>query len=417
MREHAYRLVMHRHFPLACFLLFLLPRALILLIPLQPESDAGWYFDRARELAAGLGYQDGGVPTTFWPVGYPIFLAGFFILFGPHLLVAQLVNLALSCGIFVLVLHLARRIFACEPGARIAGLLLAVYPNQIGYTGVLFSEMLVTCLMLAVIALMLRADGAGRFLLVGLLMGAASMVKVQQLLLPGLLMLIWLAARWGQPALLRRGALFAACFAAGMAVVVLPWVARNVAVFGEPVLFTGGGGSFYEGANPDADGGRNAQVSARLTREVGFTIADQVAAERRAWAAALAWVRENPGRWLMLAPGKAWHLWKLDGEAEWWFQLGYPGYERHVLVFRAARIVNQAFYAGILALSALALIAILRERPLAAPWRLVGYGVALYITAICMVFTGQPRYHFPAMPLLIVTAGWYLARFLPRPRD
>jgi phosphoglycerol transferase MdoB-like AlkP superfamily enzyme len=40
-----------------------------------PVSDAKWYFDRAVSIVHGNGYAFDGVPTAFWPVGYPGFLA------------------------------------------------------------------------------------------------------------------------------------------------------------------------------------------------------------------------------------------------------------------------------------------------------------------------------------------------------
>ena len=52
--------------------LFLLPRVGVLLVDVVPTSDAAWYFGRAAELAAGLGYLDKGEPTAFWPPGWPL---------------------------------------------------------------------------------------------------------------------------------------------------------------------------------------------------------------------------------------------------------------------------------------------------------------------------------------------------------
>jgi hypothetical protein len=40
------------------------------------------------------------------------------------------------------------------------------------------------------------------------------------------------------------------------------------------------------------------------------------------------------------------------------------------------------------------------------------YGIALYPSAIAMVFSGQSRFHYPVMPFVCVTAGWLLARWL-----
>src|SRR5215831_20037442 len=55
---------------------FRFPRlALLLTASGLPVSDAKWYFDRAVSIVHGNGYAFDGIPTAFWPVGYPGFLA------------------------------------------------------------------------------------------------------------------------------------------------------------------------------------------------------------------------------------------------------------------------------------------------------------------------------------------------------
>ena len=61
-----------------------------------PVSDFGWYHARAIDMAAGAGYTVDGVPTAYWPVGYPATLAAVFRLFGPSLLAARILNALLS---------------------------------------------------------------------------------------------------------------------------------------------------------------------------------------------------------------------------------------------------------------------------------------------------------------------------------
>ena len=46
-----------------------------------PFSDAGWYHQAAIDLAHGFGYRAGELPTAYFPIGYPAFLAGLFLLF------------------------------------------------------------------------------------------------------------------------------------------------------------------------------------------------------------------------------------------------------------------------------------------------------------------------------------------------
>jgi len=403
----------HPRFVPFCFLAFLVPRLLILLVPLEPASDASWYVARGLEIAAGQGYQEAGLPTAFWPVGYPGFLGGVFWLFGPHLLAAKLVNLLLSCGVFALTLHVARRTFRDETVARLAVLLLALYPNQIAYTGVLFSEMLATFLLLLAATLFLAIPRRGCALAAGLVIGAGALVKAQFLLFPLVLVAFHLWERRSWRGLVPAGLRLGLPLVIGVGMVVLPWTARNHAVLGGFVLIsTNGGGALLEGNNPDATGTRSNDVSLMLTRLVDFTVADQVAADKRARAVAVNWVKENPLRALSLMPRKAWHLWTLDGEGEWWFQLGYPDYQRYVAVFRAVRMINQGYYLVALACAGLGVVMLWRRGALRRDGAGLGCAIILFITGISMIFTGQSRFHFPAMPWVFIYAACFLAGYL-----
>src|SRR5438067_2135180 len=67
---------------------------LMIVMPQLPMSDGLWYMDRAHEMARGLGFQEQGRPTAFWPVGYPAALAASMIVTGPSLLGPMALNLA-----------------------------------------------------------------------------------------------------------------------------------------------------------------------------------------------------------------------------------------------------------------------------------------------------------------------------------
>src|SRR5262245_48511223 len=57
-----------------------------------PESDAQFYFDSARGMVAGLGYLRDGIPTSYWPVGYPAILAALFRVAGPNAFAGAVLN-------------------------------------------------------------------------------------------------------------------------------------------------------------------------------------------------------------------------------------------------------------------------------------------------------------------------------------
>ena len=140
MRAVSTVLMSPRFLPL-CFVIFILLRvSLTLFIDVAPTSDAAWYFGRAVGLAAGEGYSESGLPTAYWPVGYPIMLAAFFILFDDGVFVGQMANLVFSCGIFVGLYQLTKRLTQDETLARIVVLCLTMYPNQIAYTNLVTAQ-------------------------------------------------------------------------------------------------------------------------------------------------------------------------------------------------------------------------------------------------------------------------------------
>ena len=98
----------------ALFALALVSRLVfVVLLPQDPVSDGEWYMVRAAEMARGMGYQEAGHPTAFWPVGYPALLAGSMMLVGPGLfgpLLVNLVSVAVILGAIV-VIFIARHFF------------------------------------------------------------------------------------------------------------------------------------------------------------------------------------------------------------------------------------------------------------------------------------------------------------------
>jgi 4-amino-4-deoxy-L-arabinose transferase-like glycosyltransferase len=389
-----------------CFAVFVGVRVLLLAaVPVEPNSDAAWYYNRAVELASSWTYHEKGVPTAYWPVGYPAFLALIFSMSGPSVLAGQLANLVLAAGSFLLAYAVTKQLLNDELSARLAVLLLTVYPNNIAYVPVLLTESLYLFLLLLATWLFFRTPSLLGVLATGVVLGLCTLVKAQSILFAFLLIPIglWL---WGRSVSRTRALLFAALIPVAAVLTVLPWSFRNVSTFGSFVLIsTNGGMTLLSGNNPSARGDHTPDDS--LVAQARFSVADQLEADRRARALALQWIRNNPVQALALAPMKVWRLWSRDGEAEWAYQEGTPSYERYSIVFRMIRVLNQAYY-GLVLLAAGAGIYLLAHfgphRP--APW--FGVLVGIFITGIAVLFSGQSRFHFPAMPFLMMYAAWYL---------
>jgi len=412
--ERFRRLLEARHFVLACLALHILLRLTpIVSLPLSMTSDAAWYVNRAASIAAGEGYAEEGFLTAYWPVGYPGFLGTAFWLFGPSVLVAQLANVCLSALSALLCLGIARIILGDETAARLTLLLFTMYPNNVAYASLSMSEIFFTTVFLLGIFLFLRFPTPYGAVTSGLVFGLGTLTKPQVMFFPLLLLgrQFLLDASWRR---LRVGALL---LYAAILLMLGPWAIRNFVVFDEFVLVsTNGGTNLLMGNNPHATGTYRSNDA--LFTGIGFSVADQVAVDKRARQLAMEWIREHPGRFLALIPRKLWHMWATDGEAEWFYQVGYAAYQRHALWFRIVRVFNQGFYLTLLVTAGVMLWAMIRGRILPpSPWTSLIYWIILYFTTISVVFMGGPRFHFPVMPWITMGAAWGMTRAIRRWSD
>jgi 4-amino-4-deoxy-L-arabinose transferase-like glycosyltransferase len=400
--------------------LYLIPRALLILLDVQPWSDAAYYFERASELAAGQGYSSPeGQPTAFWPPGWPMALSLAFKAFGASVAVVGLLNLLFAGFSAVLLLLLARRITGSQLAARLALLLLALYPNNAAYVPLALTEVFYTTLLLAICWLLVEQRSWLWLLGAGLLLGVATLVKAQTLVVVPLVLGIALlrAPRfWAAvPGTIAKGLALGA-FAA---LVVAPWSLRNERVLGEFVLVsTNGGVTLATGNNPSATGGYVDNDPAFLALKARKGALDELQFDVAAKQLGTDWIKANPGKFVALMPVKFVKLWGPDGEAIWNYQKGAASYAAHSGLYKAVRWANQAWYWMLLGLFGLAGLVQLRRRwrsdASLFDWWLLPYGIAAYPTAICLVFSGQTRFHYPAMPFIAISAGWLLAEWLKR---
>jgi hypothetical protein len=404
---------------LGIWALYFALRAAVLLIDVAPTSDAEWYFARAASLAAGQGYLDNaGHPTAFWPAGWPIALGFVFAQFGVSQVALGLFNLVSAMLTGLMTLALGRRLFGSEGAARAGLLALAVYPNAIGYVPLALTEVFYTALLMAGCWVIVTRSNRWQLVSAGILFGIATLVKAQTLVVVPLLFAIdWL--RMGQvwtrlPRLLVDGLLVLAI--AGLT--VLPWTIRNEVQLGHWIaVSTNGGYTLLTGNHDTATGDYtpDAPVVKALMARPGL---DEVTRDAEARRLGMAWITAHPDRFLALAPKKLMRLWLPDGEAEWAYQGGAPGYARFELVYRAVRVLNQGYYAVLmLAFAAAFFVMIARRRRDGQRWIgwwLLPYGIALYPTLICVVFSGQSRFHYPVMPWVCMTAGWLVMTALGR---
>lgn len=382
--------------------------------PIHQVSDAGWYMARATDLAAGHGYVDRGMPTAFWPVGWPAALAALFFVVGPSSAAVKAANVIMAMLVLLLTGALGARLTGNRLVGASAALLMAVYPNAIGYVPFALTEIFYQMLLLAALWL-LTCRGAWAAVAAGLVFGLATLTKAQTLVVPlflfsaPMIRKAW-RAQW-QYFLTKK--LVIVYF--GMLIVVLPWTWRNaVELHAFIPVSTNGGWTLLTGNNQEARGTYTPNTV--LAEGLDHDPADQVAMDRLARDRAFAWIKAHPMRFLELLPLKAWWLWGVDGETEWAFQISYPTYSRYHLDFEIVRFVNQIFYGAMLLLALPAALRLFRGAVPLLPWTMSGIAMVGFTTLLCLAFSGEPRLHFDVMPLIAIMSASTLTAWLTRGR-
>lgn len=219
-----------------------------------PAGDGAHYEVAAKQLLTQhfYGYKS-NKPNAYISPGYPYFLAAVYGLTGTAeegrpwgvLLALQLL---FGVGTIVLTFLLGRDIFD-ERAAGIAVLALALYPPMFLIPGLWLTEPLATLTVMGYIVVQLRALKSGSWklaLAAGVLLGCTVLIRPATIAISVAPFL--LAAVFGpRKGLVRQAAVLYAAFA----LVMSPWVIRNVVVLGEPAPFsTHSGDPMLAGVDP-----------------------------------------------------------------------------------------------------------------------------------------------------------------------
>jgi 4-amino-4-deoxy-L-arabinose transferase-like glycosyltransferase len=386
--------------------------AWMLLFPAPFVSDGLAYYDLAARLAHGLTYQTPRAEWAEWPPGYPFVLMVHFRLLGVSPWAVNVANLLLFAGTILAVHALARRFG--EATARLATLLLALWPNLIATAGAAAKESVIIFLLPVLLLLYLRAgeepaagkSAALRFT-AGIVLGYSTLTQ------PGILLL---AGVFGAYELLLRASVLRiaarlALLAAGMLVVILPWSFRNYRVLHTPVLVSSSGGDvFYRANNPLATGGW-IKDGERPLRDY-----DELTRSRLGYQWGKEWIRENPDDFLLLSLKK--QVLFLGDDSAGVYETLKRGLGMGGRVYALAKLGSNAYW---WALWALVVAALFVHAPTSWPRRpevVLFLLTVLYFWAIDSVFESGGRHHMPLVGLLAILAaslGEAGARSRPRP--
>lgn len=266
----------------------------IFFVKTEPVSDFQYYHEIAAQIAQGGQWGD-----TYTSVGYPIFLALFYRVFGPFFIVAKFLNLALSTLNNLILLRILKKLPLSEPIRRRIFFLFVFFPMNIYYNSILGSEILFTTVLLSIISLYL-SEIQYKYLLIGLLTGLNSMVKP---FFPAFFLVIFLtelyrSQRLGQS--IKKSAIIVL-----MTVIVLtPWLYRNYLLIGEFSYVSNNGGIvLYINNNSQNHYGRwmpAEDVDHSIVTHPDYIQANPVQKNKMLTQSANQWIIEHPLKFIHL---------------------------------------------------------------------------------------------------------------------
>lgn len=336
--------------------------------------------------------------NTWYPPGYPLFVAGVYSLFGRSWMAVRVLQAAIGALTCVVLCRLGARLFSRGAGL-LAGLILAVYPGHIFWSWRIMGEALYILLLVLGVLLaveLLERPALGRGLLLGLVVGYAQLVKSNLFLFPPLLLLWFLLG--ARAALPRRISGLAAILVGMVLMVAVTPLANLISPMRKAVLLPGNAGNtFWQGNNPLADGN---YISAQYTPEGMAFIeshglrekleqADPAEKDRIFRTLAVIWIRENPGKFVVLVFKKLNNAFGLFPQA--------AIFERD----KRAKLVHLLTYGPVAGLALVGMI-LTRRR-----WRdlsLLYLAIFSYVVSVVLFF-GTPRYTILIMPFLILFAA------------
>jgi 4-amino-4-deoxy-L-arabinose transferase-like glycosyltransferase len=385
----------------ACIIAGILVRILwVGIFPAPPHSDYATYFGLAQSLVEKGSYYGEKTGYAYWPPGYPFFLAANFFVFGIQSWVPTFANLLLFSTTILVVYRLAT-LLADETVARLATLLLVIWPTYVASAGLASKEMLLVLLLpLAILLYLSSAIGSdqrgtlSRIFLAGTILGFASLTQPAMLLFPSVLLVYELLHRRDP----RDSCLRLATVIIGMAIAIGPWAMRNHTVLNAWIpVSTSGGDVFYRANNSLATGGYIREGERSLEQ------LDEVQMNKRGYQWGIEWIFTNPGDFFFLALRKQTLFLGDDGKGV--YETLKRGLEISGISYLLAKGLSTGYWWIVWVLILASLLYHSRSELLQTPELSMLMLSFLYLLSIHSVFESGARHHEPAIGLLAILAA------------
>jgi hypothetical protein len=378
----------------------------VLAYPAPQHSDQATYFGLAQGLLLrhSYGVPHGGV--AYWPPGYPLFLSCWFLVLGVKAWVPVVVNSFLFVPTLLVANRLAARVGG-SPAGKFAMIFLTIWPTYVMTAGMASKEMLV--LFLVPFALLLytttsatESFGAPKAILAGLFLGAASLTQ------PSLQLFLFVLVGWEwlRHENIKHAVGRTLLVAAAMVAVIFPWTLRNHRALGVWVPISSNGGDvFYRANNPLATGGYTPAGEQNLDN------LDEITRGRTGMQLGKEWVRQNPGKFLLLALRKQVLFLGEDGHGA--FETLKRGLNIGGIQYVVWKGVSNAFWYLIWAL--ILLLFMTRSKSSLSKQALFSTLLlgCLYLYGIHSIFESGPKYHQPLMVFFAAIAAQVFSKTDP----
>jgi len=277
-------------------------------------ADESIYDDIARNILNGQGFSRGNPPhpSAFTMPIMPYLVAVVYALSGYSVLAVRILLAALDTLTCFLLMSLGYSLFRRWRIALLAGIIFSLHPLFIHLSSKLFSDTLLTLLIVSSLTSLLaahRRDSVKLTALSGLLMALSILTRPTTVLLPAVVAGLLFCAR--KPG--RRWMPSIASYLLIVFLLVIPWTIRNGLVFHRFIpLHTRGGENLYVGAGPGAHGETVTSVGTQgAPSELAMRIRylSEPAASDVLMKEATKLIKNHPVHWMRLGVEKFLRLW------------------------------------------------------------------------------------------------------------
>jgi 4-amino-4-deoxy-L-arabinose transferase-like glycosyltransferase len=346
---------------------------------------------------SSVDYDPRGVVTAFRPPLYPAMLALIYLAVGAgadRFFYARLIQVLLNAILVPLTYFIAKKIFPDDDRpARVASLVVALYPMLIIYPLSLATENLFFVLLLVSVLTLLRAAETRqlrRFALAGIMLGLLALTRSVSLIV-GLGCVAWIM-------FIVRDKKSAAVTFAMILITIAPWMIRNTIVFGRPTIEMSMGYTLYMGYHPQSLGTFQYGISLDLMQTL-----DDAERDRQGIEQGLQFIKDDPIRAMILPIYRAGYFFGLERRAlSYFYANNFFGFIPFPILISLALILVLPFViVSTSAVYGVAQIANLRRRN----------SLLLLIVIVCyiaphLLLLGEDRFHLTLVPLLAIFAAY-----------